>query len=235
MTTRTGKQLFPVIILGMHRSGTSCLAGSLEEAGLYLGDVNREAPHNAKGNHENIRIMDLHEAVLTANNGGWDAPPEATIWSSEHKAQRDAIIATYPAGKPWAFKDPRTLLTLDGWLEVLPSARLVGTFRHPLAVARSLHARNGFPQEKSMALWAYYNRKLLRYQRQFGFDLVCFDWPDDRYHGKLAHIARSLNLIEPRHGFSFFESNLRKNSTPCDADLPEQVKDVYGSLEVMAA
>lgn len=41
-----------VLILGMHRSGTSCLAGSLQEAGLYLGEVNTAAPHNAKGNRE---------------------------------------------------------------------------------------------------------------------------------------------------------------------------------------
>jgi len=31
----------PILILGMHRSGTSCLAGCLEEAGLYLGDVTK--------------------------------------------------------------------------------------------------------------------------------------------------------------------------------------------------
>jgi len=43
----------PILILGMHRSGTSCLAGCLEEAGLYLGDVNLKAGFNKKGNREN--------------------------------------------------------------------------------------------------------------------------------------------------------------------------------------
>jgi len=42
-----------VAILGMHRSGTSCLAGSLQELGLYLGEVYDQNPHNPRGNREN--------------------------------------------------------------------------------------------------------------------------------------------------------------------------------------
>jgi hypothetical protein len=104
-----------VLILGMHRSGTSCLTGSLQEAGLYLGAINESAPNNAKGNRENLAIMDLQNEVLAASGGAWDRPPDAVVWSAEHKARRDALIATYPADRIWGFKDPRTLLTLEGW------------------------------------------------------------------------------------------------------------------------
>jgi len=224
-----------VILLGMHRSGTSCLAGSLEEAGLHFGDVNRRARHNAKGNLENRAIMDLHEAVLTANDGSWDDPPERAIWSSDHKAQRDAIIATYPTGKIWGFKDPRTLLTLDGWLDALPTARCVGTFRHPLAVVRSLHTRNGFSHDKSIALWSYYNRTLLHYQSQLQFDLVCFDWPAGRYDADMSIIAAGLNLPPPSDRFSFFEPGLRKSHVHPSTNLPEEIQAIYGSLVAIAS
>lgn len=203
-----------LLILGMHRSGTSCLAGSLQEAGLYLGEVNIAAPHNAKGNRESRAIMDLQDDLLRANGGDWDAPPHEVIWSVEHRARRDAIIATYPSDRLWGFKDPRTLLTLPGWLEALPSARFVGTFRHPLAVAASLHARNGIAVEKSLTLWETYNRLLLDYQRQFGFPIVSFDWPPERYHQRLLSITTVLNLTVPSTGFAFFESALRKNAAP---------------------
>ena len=53
-------------VLGMHRSGTSCLTGTLEEAGVFLGEVVVQAKFNARGNRENRRIMDLHNAVLAA-------------------------------------------------------------------------------------------------------------------------------------------------------------------------
>lgn len=42
-------QVGPVRILGMHRSGTSSLAGSLESAGLNLEDVVNASPHDKKG------------------------------------------------------------------------------------------------------------------------------------------------------------------------------------------
>jgi len=64
-----------IAVLGMHRSGTSCLTGLLEDAGVPLGDVQKENPHNPLGNQENLRIMHLHDAVLAANGGSWDAPP----------------------------------------------------------------------------------------------------------------------------------------------------------------
>ncbi len=203
-----------LLILGMHRSGTSCLAGSLEEAGLYLGEVNTAAPHNAKGNRESRAIMDLHDDLLRTNGGNWDAPPPNVVWSAEHRARRDAIIATYPPDRIWGFKDPRALLTLPGWLEVLPSTGFVGTFRHPLAVAASLYARNQIPLEKSLALWETYNRQLLDYQRQFAFPLVSFDWPPERYRERLTAIALALHLTIPADGFTFFESALRKNAAP---------------------
>lgn len=205
-----------VLILGMHRSGTSCLAGSLQEAGLYLGDVNTAAPHNAKGNRENRAIMDLQDDLLHANGGNWDAPPREVVWQPEHRARRDAIIATYPTDQIWGFKDPRTLLTLSGWLETLSSVRFVGTFRHPLAVAASLHARNGISIEKSLMLWITYNRLLLDYHQRFKFPMVCFDWPLERYRQCLLVIAPTLNLAVPTAGFSFFESALRRNEAPRD-------------------
>lgn len=213
----------PVLVLGMHRSGTSCLAGSLEEAGLYLGQVNTAAPHNARGNRESRAIMDLQDDLLRANGGNWDAPPREVIWAAEHRARRDAIISTYPTDRVWGFKDPRTLLTLSGWLEVFPSARFVGTFRHPLAVAASLHARNGIPLEKSLELWEIHNRLLLDYQRQFGFSLISFDGSPTHYDQRLRSIVASLQLHIPSAGFSFFETTLRKNSAPEKASLLHRI------------
>lgn len=210
-----------LLILGMHRSGTSCLAGSLEEAGLYLGEVNTAAPHNAKGNRESRAIMDLQDDLLRANGGQWDAPPERVVWQPAHRAQRDTIIASYPVNRIWGFKDPRTLLTLSGWLEVLPSVRFIGTFRHPLAVAASLHARNQVPVEKSLNLWMAYNRLLLDYQRRFNFPIVCFDWPPERYHQGLQAIVPALNLKTPSEGFSFFESILRHNAALGDSAVAD--------------
>ena len=83
----------PILILGMHRSGTSCLAGSLQQRGLFLGEVYEARPHNRKGNRENQRIMDLNNAVLATSDGAWDRPPARLSWERAAAIERDAIVA----------------------------------------------------------------------------------------------------------------------------------------------
>ena len=64
MNEQIDKKSSPIAILGMHRSGTSCLAGSLQEAGIYLGDVVTSAAHNQKGNRENVHSMMMCWAIV---------------------------------------------------------------------------------------------------------------------------------------------------------------------------
>jgi SAM-dependent methyltransferase len=224
-----------VLLLGMHRSGTSCLAGCLEEAGLYLGAVNTKAPYNARGNRENRAIRELNDEVLEANGGAWDSPPQSVQWSTAQRQRRDAILAAYPVNGAWGFKEPRSLLTLDGWLEVLPAPRCVGTFRHPTAVAESLRQRNGFTLEKSYALWLAYNRRLLAYQARFGFPLICFDWEPTQYAQRLSEIAQKLGLPAADCGLHFFESGLRHHRKETDKILPSEVQSLYDRLLEIAA
>ncbi len=219
-----------VCILGMHRSGTSCLAGSLQEAGLHLGEVNVEAPHNAKGNRENERIQRLQEALLVDNGGSWRRPPQVVQWSAERRAERDEIIASY-AGQPrWGFKDPRTLFTLPGWQEVLPAMRFVGSYRHPLAAAASIQARGNWKPEAALALWLTYNRRLLQLHAELRFPLVSFDAPPDEYAAALERLSRQLDLVPPAGGFQFFEGELRRQSAPPDGALPPGVAAAYDEL-----
>lgn len=226
-----------VAILGMHRSGTSALAGSLEEAGLALGEVSKQNPYNLKGNRENPRIMALHEDLLADNGGRWDAPPERVRWSAGRRAERDEIIATYADYPVWGFKDPRTLLTLDGWREALPGLRCVATFRHPAAVARSLENRDAMslPFERGLELWTIYAERLLRAQAELGFDLVSFDLPRDRYLRRLERAARKLGLTPPAAGFRFFTDGLRHPPPAGGRALPRDTARIYRQLRRRAS
>ena len=130
----------------------------------------------------------------------------------------------------WGFKDPRTLLVLEGWLEALPDLRFVATFRHPLAVARSLQARDNFTLEKGLALWTHYNRILLRHQTAIGFDVISFDREPAAYHARISDIARRLDLSPPPQGFTFFESRLRHDSAQLGGSLPAEASAVSSEL-----
>lgn len=201
-----------VAILGMHRSGTSCLAGSLQVAGLELGEVFTHNPHNRKGNREHPDIMALHEAVLADNRASWHQPPPGpAAWSPALAMRRREIIVRFSDCPIWGFKDPRTLLTLDGWDEDLPHIEPVGIFRAPQAVAGSLVKRSPaqFDAALAMALWRDYNERLLECWRRRPFPLMEFTDDANRLRDDLVHISQQLDLPGQGRAGDFFEPALQ--------------------------
>lgn len=222
-----------VLVLGMHRSGTSCLAGCLEELGLRLGDVFLWNPHNLKGNREHRAVQQLNEDLLCHNGGRWDEPVEVRRWTADHERARTHIVTELAAGeRPWGFKDPRTLFTLDFWRAALPDARLVGTFRHPLAVARSLQRRDpAFTLERGLTLWRRYNEQLLCLTQAHPLMLIPFDLPTEEYRERVLHVARLLNL-PGASAPAFFDPLLRQQHVV--DDIPESCRDVHQQLSACA-
>jgi len=218
-----------VIVLGMHRSGTSCLAGIMENAGIDFGEVSTRNPYNPRGNRENSKIMGLHDSLLGYNNGSWDMPPAVITWPEHLRAERDKIIREFQYAHLWGFKDPRALLMLDGWLEALQRVVFVGTYRHPLSVARSLQERNQFPLEKSLRLWKIYNDKLLSYSDKYCFPVISFDLPAEAYIGKVDSVLDSLALKPGPEALVFFEDALR-NPLRVSGEMPDDVAELYHKL-----
>jgi hypothetical protein len=215
----------------MHRSGTSSLAGCLQEAGLELGDVVERAPHNLKGNRENLAIRGLNDDVLTYSNGAWDRPPERLRWTRAHRRRRHDIIESYDGVPLWGFKDPRCVLTLDFWREAIPELRFVATYRHPADVASSLASREGIEVERALDLWHVYNERILFLHRQRSFPIVFFDLPAERYRAAVRRVIADLGLDTCPDGPSFFEAQLKHHSTAGDAGLPMEVLSVYRALQ----
>ena len=229
----------PILILGMHRSGTSCLAGSLQQRGLHLGEVYESRPYNRKGNRENQQVMDLNDAVLAASGGAWDRPPAQLRWDAGCETARDAIVAGLregSGGAPWGFKDPRSLLTLPFWRAAVPGARLVGTFRHPARVAASLVARDPrMDTGAALALWLAYNERLLALHAEEPFPLVHFHAEAGAYRRALDGLAAALGLLASAESDPFFEEELR--SAPADdvAPLPDPQRAAHEALRRAAA
>lgn len=219
-----------ICVLGMHRSGTSCLTGSLQEAGLDLGDCHTWNPHNLKGNRENQQIVDINDAVLAANGGAWDAPPEQVTWPpGQLRAARD-LLAGYADARYFGFKDPRSLLTLGGWQSLFPTMRHIGIFRHPGDVARSLHNRSGMPLEQGLALWYEYNRRLLRQYRIRPFPLLCFDEDQSLFQGKLRAVLHRLGLEASDWQGEFYATELKSARGEALSPLPWNIRRLYRKL-----
>ena len=154
-----------VLVLGMHRSGTSALTGCLTLLGC-------QAPRqlidpcitNERGFFESWAIHALNEDLLLALRHGWsDCRPLPWRWLNDElqahfrKRALDVIAQEYPGRSTIVLKDPRITRLLPFWLPVLDAADLdvmpVLIFRHPLEVALSLQDRDGLPLEQGYLLW----------------------------------------------------------------------------------
>ncbi|EAP90063.1 hypothetical protein OA2633_07614 [Oceanicaulis sp. HTCC2633] len=218
------------IILGMHRSGTSALAGTLLEAGVYLGRVlDQSIKRNPKGLQEPPAVLYMQEDLLKANGGSWNAPPQTVEWGPLHTAVRDLFIESRQGVERWGFKDPRTLLTLQGWMEVLPSAQPLGIFRHPMAVARSLESRNSIAIKDGLNLWLEYNSRLLSWQEKLGFPVVECASDNALMKAKLKVLLNALELDADKN-LEFFDAGLQTVQQAETDELPSDVQQVWDGL-----
>jgi hypothetical protein len=160
-----------IAVAGMHRSGTSMVARILGECGVYLGEPDQlvpATPTNPEGHFEHVDFLYVNKTVLRRLLGSWDRPPHPLAWRalgwrlrSLRERARELIDEMAPRS-PWAWKDPRTSLTLPFWLPLLPNVRIVLCVREPFAVAASLAARDDLETRKALELWHAYNSSLLR-------------------------------------------------------------------------
>ena len=156
-----------VIVLGMHRSGTSMIAGILESLGVDLGeDQLGKEWSNPLGHFEDVDFLSLNKAILASAGGSWKDPPSLTDIITQGKKYQSEIKELIlernqrSSGSPWGWKDPRTSLTIELYLPHLVNPYLIWCKRDQLAISRSLQKRNQIPVSDSQALHEYYENQI---------------------------------------------------------------------------
>lgn len=221
---------WPLIVLGMHRSGTSFLTGSLQLAGLDLGKHSTWNPHNRKGNRENGDIVAFHDAVLAARGAAWDRPPDAAVvWTEVERAEAARLAAAYDRTGPWGFKDPRTLLMIGEWRQLCPGARFVGIFRNPVAVARSLMSRSPVTEAEAQAMWAAYNQRMLALHAVQPFPILSFDASEADLQDRLNAVLPALGLAHLSREV-FFSADLRHHEGAREP-VPAALAPLFAALQ----
>jgi len=171
VTAPTGAPSGPwLLVVGMHRSGTSAVTGSLVAMGFNVAESadRMDWPDSNPEHWESLSLALHNEGLLGRLHGGWNAPPElAEGWEDGPEiaaapAPIDVLTSAYPLSGPSVWKDPRLCLLLPYWRRVLPAPiAAVFVWRSPLAVARSLRRRDQLSITEGLALWERYNRSAL--------------------------------------------------------------------------
>jgi len=165
------------VVLGMHRSGTSMLAGLLHTSFGYKvgGPLIGAAFDNEKGFFERVDVVLQNDEFMAKQNVWWannvvNYDPEKALAEKEsgvvkfEKGRTGLQFMNNPQNSPWMQKDPRMCITLKTWLPLLdtpPAA--VFSYRNPLEVAMSLKKREkNFTLERGLRLWIAYNMKAIQ-------------------------------------------------------------------------
>lgn len=194
-----------ILVLGMHRSGTSATTAVLGKLGLAMPNTPMTPQEeNPTGYWESARLCDVHDEMLREAGSRWD---DWTALRLADKPARTGEILTvlaeeFDLSRVSTVKDPRICRMVPFWLEALAtggfSPRIVIPYRNPLEVAASLVKRgNGMTTEQGLLLWLRHvldaeaetrdqRRVFLRYDR------LIEDWP-----GTMARVGRVLELEWP--------------------------------------
>jgi hypothetical protein len=181
-----------VMVLGMHRSGTSLCSHLLSVLGVdmadQLGPFGKPSPDNARGHWERWEIVALHDRVLELLNRKYFEPTHdfgfpVAWWADPEVAKvRNEIVDFLRARMGEArfgFKDPRTVRLMPLWHQIASELMLAPKFvfclRNPAAVARSLKARDNLAPEIGEARWFTYVLDFFRYNREAEFCLIEYE------------------------------------------------------------
>ncbi len=170
----------PIIITGMHRSGTSLITRALWYSGVFL-------PPPLDQNLETKWMISINDHLLKVFQGSWDSP-DTYIRNVKRKElfeiryKNFLVEMAYNHLTPldnmrWCWKDPRTTLTIPFWDKFFPESKILFIIRNPIDVAISLKERhkndfnyNNCPSyynfsdiNEGILLWQKYNTFFLQY------------------------------------------------------------------------
>lgn len=153
------------VVLGMHRSGTSSVAGLLALLGATPPrTLMGPKPDNPKGFWESEVLMAFNDEILTRAGSAWNDPdpidPRVFTGTQGDELRRRAgekLHEEFRDAETIVIKDPRICRFYPFWRQVLEERGFqsfpVLPIRDPAEVAASLQARNSMPIEEGLALW----------------------------------------------------------------------------------
>jgi len=193
------KRFNTVIVMGMHRSGTSCITRMINLCGARVGEnLFENQDSNPLGHWENVKGIELNDLLLRKSGGSWyDPPAEADSSLRMRIHMKDYLSKIHKEGNITVWKDPRLSLTFPLWEPYLGNYFLVIPFRHPMEVAKSLNKRDGISIQKALYLWYFYNYNILKNSdNKVAKKFINFSLGIDHVAQRICEICESIDYLE---------------------------------------
>jgi hypothetical protein len=257
-TRASNQALRVIVVLGMHRSGTSAMTRALQTMSVELGEslMPPNPDVNARGFWEDLDINALNNQMLQTVGSDWHRL--AALTTTQLESLRAAGFVTRAVellraktafASVFGFKDPRTCKLLPLWQEALALCGLPAGYviavRHPMSVADSLTARDGLHRTKSYFLWLEHTLLSLRATQGCARVLIDYDALMADPDREVARMSKAFDLDVDRAELesfktNFLSENLRHASHTLeeierDGLCPPKVRDVFRAISDLVA
>jgi hypothetical protein len=196
-----------IFIIGMHRSGTSCLAGLLHNNGIIMGEnlmgcINMENP---KGFYENIPTKKINDSLLNNYKVDLWHIPDYEIELNESPKIEEIINEYESKYSEWGFKDPRFCLTFPAWYKVIKKLglenklKIIHIERKAEAVSQSLINRKNIKDLKhGIKLNQMYNYKIVDFLESNNIDYLSINYKElieNKINKLETYLSKNINPI----------------------------------------
>jgi len=200
-----------ILVIGMHRSGTSVLTRIINLLGADItSDLMSPAKDNESGFWESLELEKIHSDILESYKSSWDDifPIEMDFDSQLFKDNTDIIINyltnNFMDSNLFVIKDPRICRLLPIWIKAFESLNIklniINIFRNPIAVANSLKKRNNFLYSKSFIIWVRHVIESESYSRDLNRCFVSYENLMHDYKKVITDISVKCDIKWPNYG-----------------------------------
>lgn len=198
-----------LLILGMHRSGTSAVTRVVNLLGASIGDRLVQPGHdNPSGFWESATAVQINEQLLRELGRTWyDMREMPDDWMDTAAAAtaldlaRKFIRRDLGGSAFCALKDPRMCLTAPLWIKAFETLKFevscLFVVRDPKEVVESLHRRNDWPRSPLFLMWVQYLLEAEDTTRQCRRSMVSYDQLLDDWRTCMNRVAEELELGWP--------------------------------------
>ena len=241
------------VVLGMHRSGTSSVAGALVQLGATAPlTLMSPKPENPKGFWESEAIMEFNDRLLALCGSSWrdwralDTTPLLDFDEAPGLRQEALAVLDAEFGQcdRIVLKDPRMCRLFPFWAQVLSLGDyrpvVITPLRSPSEVAASLAARNEMSLQFGWRLWLQHVLSAERDTRGFHRHFMAWDAFLSDWRGQVAIMDERLGqafeiTAEAEQSMStFLAPELKHHSVSRDPAMSALPHEVYKALLSLA-
>ncbi|MFK7940757.1 MAG: hypothetical protein AB8B82_15350 [Roseovarius sp.] len=252
------KRRYGLVILSMHRSGSSALAGLLGKMGCDLPQELMPANRfNEKGHFESLKVYRMNDKILSSGGSRWDDwrvfDPN---WMGSEAAQefmaqgKQVLKDEYNTSRLFVLKDPRICRLMPFWQKLLKAMKIepvyIHSHRNPIEVARSLESREKWLFSYGLVLWLRHVLESEIHTRGTTRVFTSYNQVMNDWEGVVQAIQAKCKTTFPRETDQvysetndFLSSDLRHNtlsedSVTSDPEVSRWVSQAYSVFEAWA-